>query len=169
MSEAIEAAARAMEKSLAWNAAIAVLRQHFGPTGDESKCDLCVGKCRGHSLGSEWVPEIGSRAWKEQQPDGDVEGLVGWLEKAAMDLAGHEIEEQIPICLKLSEAAARITADQARIAELEGNLTDPQAVHVNMLRGGIAKPSPANIWHIYGRELLDAMPDELRQALGAKP
>jgi len=37
-------------------------------------------------------------------------------------------------------------------------LTDPNTVHVNMLAGRIAKPSPAQIWHIYGAELLAAMP-----------
>lgn len=44
-------------------------------------------------------------------------------------------------------------------------LSDPVAVHLNMLRGGIAKPSPANIWHLYGRALLDAMPSEFRAHL----
>jgi len=44
-------------------------------------------------------------------------------------------------------------------------LADPVLVHVSMLRGGIAKPSSANIWHIYGRELLDTMPDDIRHHL----
>lgn len=35
-------------------------------------------------------------------------------------------------------------------------LTDPNAVHVNMLRGGIAKPSIAQIIHIYGEEAIRA-------------
>lgn len=37
-------------------------------------------------------------------------------------------------------------------AELVEALRDPNAVHVNMLRGGIAKPSLAQIIHIYGRD-----------------
>lgn len=41
------------------------------------------------------------------------------------------------------------------------SLSDPAAVHINMLRGGIARPSPANIWHIYRSDLLYAMPSDL--------
>lgn len=51
-------------------------------------------------------------------------------------------------------------AADAAIATMFERLRDPATVHVNMLRGGIAKPSPTNIWHIYGRELLVAMPKE---------
>lgn len=44
-----------------------------------------------------------------------------------------------------------------------GVLSDPTAVHLNMLRGGIAKPSPANIWHLYGdKALIDAMPESAK-------
>jgi hypothetical protein len=42
--------------------------------------------------------------------------------------------------------------DAARIAELEAGLLDPVAVHLNMLRGGIAKPSWAQIEHLYPDE-----------------
>jgi hypothetical protein len=35
-------------------------------------------------------------------------------------------------------------------------LQDPVTVHVNMLRGGIAKPSITNIIHLYGAEALTA-------------
>ena len=55
------------------------------------------------------------------------------------------------ICNELADAA---------IATMFERLRDPATVHVNMLRGGIAKPSPTNIWHIYGRELLADMPKE---------
>lgn len=51
-------------------------------------------------------------------------------------------------------------AVDAAIATMFERLRDPATVHVNMLRGGIAKPSPTNIWHIYGRELLADMPKE---------
>jgi hypothetical protein len=44
--------------------------------------------------------------------------------------------------------------------DLREVLADPAAVHVNMLRGGIAKPTVAQIWHLYGAELLAAMPAE---------
>ena len=48
--------------------------------------------------------------------------------------------------------------------ELAARLKDPAMVHVNMLSGGIAKPPATSIWHIYGKELLDAMPQEYRVA-----
>ena len=38
--------------------------------------------------------------------------------------------------------------------DVEAVLRDPNAVHVNMLRGGIARPSFAQIIHIYGEEAL---------------
>ena len=60
------------------------------------------------------------------------------------------------------DALASLIATAREAEALREVLADPQAVHLNMLRGGIAKPSPVNIWHIYGKELLDAMPDEYR-------
>ena len=58
------------------------------------------------------------------------------------------------------EAAA--TVIQQAFAERDGRLADHVAVHRAMLQGHIAKPSPANIWHLYQRDLLDAMPDEFK-------
>jgi len=54
--------------------------------------------------------------------------------------------------------------DGMQLQSIHDVLQDPIAVHANMLRGGIAKPSPTNVWHLYGRELFDAMPHEFRQA-----
>lgn len=51
-----------------------------------------------------------------------------------------------------AEAADRIEALEAEITAL----SDPVVVHVNMLRGGIAKPSLAQIIHIYGEEAIRA-------------
>ncbi len=45
----------------------------------------------------------------------------------------------------LDEAAGEIERHQADIEKLK----DPVAVHINMLSGGIAKPSLANIKHLY--------------------
>jgi hypothetical protein len=39
------------------------------------------------------------------------------------------------------------------LERVERVLADPMAVHVNMLRGSIAKPSAAAIRHVYGKEL----------------
>lgn len=49
-------------------------------------------------------------------------------------------------------AEARATAAEADLALLK----DPIAVHANMLRGGIAKPSVNNILHLYPGELVKA-------------
>lgn len=50
-----------------------------------------------------------------------------------------------------------VDANEARIdAEAElAKVTDPNAVHVNMLRGTIAKPSVAQIKHLYGDAIAD--------------
>ena len=49
---------------------------------------------------------------------------------------------------KSEELISRTSASSV-IQELEASLLDPGCVHVNMLRGGIAKPSWNNILHIY--------------------
>jgi hypothetical protein len=43
-------------------------------TMQAGECDLCAGKCRGHSLGrpEQWEPEVGSRA-AMQPGEGEVE------------------------------------------------------------------------------------------------
>jgi hypothetical protein len=41
-----------------------------------------------------------------------------------------------------------------KFRQYDETLSDPIAVHINMLRGTIAKPSIANIIHIYGRDVL---------------
>ena len=54
----------------------------------------------------------------------------------------------------------------AELARTNEALRDPAAVHVNKLRGGIAKPSARNIWHLYGEKALIAeAPEHIRSAL----
>jgi hypothetical protein len=53
-------------------------------------------------------------------------------------------------------AAARIDALEAKVARLEGSLSDPVAVHANLLRGTIAKPTAEQIIHLYGADALRA-------------
>lgn len=49
-------------------------------------------------------------------------------------------------------------------------LKDPTAVHLNMLRGGIAKPSPTNIGHLYrGEEAAEVVREVMRQNPDAFP
>lgn len=46
----------------------------------------------------------------------------------------------------------------SKLSELDRCLSDPVAVHVNLLRHSIARPSIDNIIHIYGRDvLIDAL------------
>ena len=61
------------------------------------------------------------------------------------------------------EAAAALDAKDAEIAKL----SNPVAVHVNMLRGTIAKPSPRNVARIYGVVALLAGMDHTRARLAA--
>lgn len=62
------------------------------------------------------------------------------------------------IAEKFRKYEATIEAQAATIEKLEGALKDPNAVHVNLLRGTIARPTIRQIIHIYGEE-------PLRQAL----
>lgn len=55
------------------------------------------------------------------------------------------------------------TTDRAIV--LEEAIKDANVVHLNMLRGGIAKPSHAQIWHLYGGALAKDMPEHVRAAL----
>jgi hypothetical protein len=50
----------------------------------------------------------------------------------------------------------RLTAAEAKAVRLEGALSDPVAVHANILRGTIAKPTVEQIIHIYGADALRA-------------
>lgn len=62
-----------------------------------------------------------------------------------------------------------LAARDARIAEFERILADPNAVHINMLRGTIARPSIEQVRHLYPEEFaaLEAERDKLREALKA--
>jgi hypothetical protein len=69
------------------------------------------------------------------------------------------LDETLPIVARAYDA---LEAQALQIAVL----SDPAAVHLNMLRGGIAKPSVPNIWHLYGEEaLLAEAPEHIRTAL----
>lgn len=49
----------------------------------------------------------------------------------------------------LGEAAAALEARDREIADIRAVLANPTAVHLNMMRGGIAKISWANVLHLY--------------------
>lgn len=58
-------------------------------------------------------------------------------------------------------------AEQAavRITKMEALLSDPAAVHLNMLRGTIAKPSFAQIKHLYPKEF-EELEEQIRSNKG---
>ena len=56
----------------------------------------------------------------------------------------------------IREKNARIEALTAEYERLLEAMKDPNVVHVNMLRGGIAKPSVGQILHIYGEDVFRA-------------
>ncbi|QVJ07683.1 hypothetical protein L7H23_01330 [Sphingopyxis sp. BSN-002] len=66
-------------------------------------------------------------------------GPLGWTEGEAISgwNARHRISHSLP-------------------GDVGKALADPNAVHVNMLRGGIARPSLAQIIHIYGEDAIRA-------------
>lgn len=73
----------------------------------------------------------------------------------------------------LKDAKAELSSyrTKAETAEEENaKLSDPVAVHLNMLRGTIAKPSIENIIHIYGEDVLRAAlrPDAVLEAENAR-
>ena len=62
------------------------------------------------------------------------------------------------------ELEARIGEMAAEIAASLDALKDPAVVHLNMLRGGIAKPTPAQIGHLYrGEEAAEVIREVIRQ------
>jgi hypothetical protein len=72
----------------------------------------------------------------------------------------------------LSPPAGRLHSAAWAELELLGvrkiDVGDPNAVHINMLRGTIAKPSATQIIHIYQDEIRDAIRAE-QDAGGLKP
>lgn len=66
------------------------------------------------------------------------------------------------------EAADEIERLRSRVAELEGVISDPDAVHLNMLRGGIAKPSVRQMLHLHGEEALARWENPVRDELTAE-
>lgn len=80
---------------------------------------------------------------------------VGMRHCAHADTCGNSVE-----WVRADLAAAVVAERDALRAEVE-RLRDPVAVHANMLRGTIAKPSLAQILHLYGA-------DAIRAALAGK-
>lgn len=67
------------------------------------------------------------------------------------------------ICAARVKDAALIARAPAMASEL-AMLSDPDAVHLNMLRGSIAKPSPAQIGHLYrGEDAVEVVAEVCRQ------
>jgi hypothetical protein len=112
--------------------------------------------------------------------DEDIDALLDRLE-------GHVDDGMLPPPVSCADAAAAIRflrserdKAQAQLDRMRTLLADPVAVHINMLRGYIAKPSLAAIRHAYlqdGRDVLvtaseldeaRALLRWAREALGAR-
>ena len=51
---------------------------------------------------------------------------------------------------------SELEVQAAEIERLRAALADPSAVHINMLRGVIAKPTLPQIIHLYGKDAISA-------------
>lgn len=90
------------------------------------------------------------------------EQMIEAVARALSDAAGTQVAETWT-----NEATALVAQiTPLLIGPLQAQLADPVAVHANMLRGTIAKPSIDQIIHIYGRDaLMRAMDAEKMAAL----
>lgn len=101
----------------------------------------------------------------ESYPDGWWVTLYGptdsWVIGAVPDrYAAQEAVEHLHGLMKSLPAAPDPQAQQDDAASI---LSDPHAVHLNMLRGGLAKLTPAQIGHLYRGEEAEAVIAELRR------
>ena len=85
-------------------------------------------------------------------------------------LSGHEgyyqhddIVEVIQLVGRLQAAREEASQGAGEPVDLEALLKDPNAVHLNMLRGGIAKLTPAQIGHLYRGEEAEEVIREVRR------
>lgn len=103
-------------------------------------------------------PELRALAARDAIPSAEEEAaLRKWAaESARPDMLG-ELRGDVRRLLALIDASRAETAAVVRERdEMVALLTDPVAVHLNMLRGGIARPSVANIVHLYQGAVVDA-------------
>lgn len=80
--------------------------------------------------------------------DPDIQADIRTI-KDAVSHGQAAMTRAVPAIVRVCNAAARL-AESA-----EPDLTDPNVVHVNMLRGTVAKPTEAQIEHLYGRPLAE--------------
>lgn len=85
----------------------------------------------------------------------------------------REMADSTDIAARACGDAAGETSCQSEGAPTSdggGTLSDPVAVHINMLRGGIAKLTPAQIGHLYrGDEAVQVIAEVLRQNPQVQP
>jgi cell division protein FtsB len=97
------------------------------------------------------------------------------VERLRTRLFGYPAENQ-RLKLVVDESADQIETDgkriaelEARIAELEQGISDPNAVHVNLLRNTIARPTVHQMIHIYSpAKVRDGLETYARAALAGK-
>ena len=107
-------------------------------------------------MGGEVTDE--ARDIREAPKDGVFDIMARELQKVfQMKDFGHRVNglfSTSPEKIKLLEESCKAGAEACVSVLMRRLLADPVAVHINMLRGGIAKPSIRDIIHLYGRDAL---------------
>lgn len=105
-------------------------------------------------------------AWVRPMPNLGPEPLFTAFQAGAAWQAGraHDTAAVVEGRPPASRVVGAETASRDTQAASPEVLSNPAAVHLNMLRGSIARPSPANIAHLYrGDEAVDLLSELLRQ------
>jgi hypothetical protein len=84
--------------------------------------------------------------------------------RGSQDLWGEQHVILLGQAAMLAAAPALSASPAPAGDQVESALRDPATVHINMLRGGIAKPTPAQIGHLYrGDEAAEVIREVARQ------
>jgi len=106
---------------------------------EAATCDLCAGKCRGHSLGrpEEWQPEPGSRALSTPSADAvgmreALEGLLPWVQGG-----NANADEAISAARAALSTTPHDTAHPHPVARMDAlGVTQPPVLEREIMRPG---------------------------------
>ena len=102
---------------------------------------------------ADMVERLVREAYEEGVEDG-----VGWHAAPMGDPRPQWLDSDSRAAIEATQTDQQLREEVERLRAV---MQDSAAVHLNMLRGGIAKPSVPNIWHLYGVEaLLAEAPEE---------
>ena len=139
--------------------------QSFGMICDEvAECNYSDGRkeanARFIAFARAWVPEAAAALTALSEQNVALAAQVAELTRERDVLTTSGIVEIASRNNRVTEYMfhweGRALDAEAEVARLEGALSDPVAVHANMLRGTIAKPTVEQIIHIYGADALRA-------------